>query len=120
MSPPLVPQVNQEVYFVLCDFDQHGQAYVETDPSQADRQTVIRNLIAGEYDRPISVIACNPAEGWARDVSESIAREIMRANTELATGTRPFVERLLEMISQRRALPPGRWLIGWGLPNGRR
>ena len=47
MSPPLVPQVNQELHFVLCDFGKHGQAYVETEPGQADRDTIVRNLIAG-------------------------------------------------------------------------
>jgi len=92
MSPPLVPQVNQDVYFVLCDFGKQGQAYVETDPSQADRETVIRNLLAGEFDRPLSVMA----EGWARDVSESIAREIAKTDDDpLPVGTRSFIDRLL-------------------------
>ena len=96
MSPPLVPQVNQELHFVLCDFGKHGQAYVETEPGQADRDTIVRNFIGGEYDRPISVIACNPTEGWARDVSESIAREIATTDDDLLpAGTRAFIRRLL-------------------------
>jgi hypothetical protein len=49
MSPPLVPQGNHDLYFVLCDFGKYGQAYVETDPGQADRETILRNFIAGEY-----------------------------------------------------------------------
>jgi hypothetical protein len=95
MSPPLVPRLNQEIHFVLCAFGKHGQAYVETDPGQTDRQTVIRNFIAGEFDHPISVLACNQAEGWARDVSESIAREIMQVDVELTDATREFVETIL-------------------------
>lgn len=95
MSPSLAPHIDQEIHFVLCDFGQHGRAYVETDPGQADRETIVRNFIAGEYARPISVIACNPVEGWARDVSENIAREIMRANADLTAGTRNFVERVV-------------------------
>jgi hypothetical protein len=94
MSPSLVPQVNQEVHFVLCKFGS-GQAYVETDPTEADRASIVRNFIAGEYDQPISVLACNQAEGWARDVSESIAREIMQVDVELTDGTREFVETIL-------------------------
>jgi hypothetical protein len=68
-----------------------GQAYVETDPLEADRASIIRNFIAGEYDRPIGVLACNPIEGWARDVSESIAHEIARTDADLTAGTRAFV-----------------------------
>ena len=33
----------------------NGQAYLEIDPGQADRETIVRNFIAGEYDRPLSV-----------------------------------------------------------------
>jgi hypothetical protein len=96
MSPPLVPQVNHQIHFVLCAFGRHGHAYVETDPGQADRQTVVRNFIAGEYDHPISVMACNLAEGWCRDISESIAREIAKTDDDLLTaGTRAFIDRLL-------------------------
>jgi hypothetical protein len=66
MSPPLVPRLNQEIHFVLCAFGKHGQAYVETDPGQADRQTVIRNFIAGEFDHPISVLQSGRGLGSRR------------------------------------------------------
>jgi hypothetical protein len=58
MSPPLVPQVNHELHFVLCDFGKHGQAYVETDPGLADRRAVIHNFIAGEYNQRHGVQSC--------------------------------------------------------------
>jgi hypothetical protein len=35
----------QDLYFVLCDFGRSGQAYVETDPTQADASTIVRNLL---------------------------------------------------------------------------
>jgi hypothetical protein len=38
--------------------------------------TVIRNLIAGEYSDPVRVVCFNTAEGWSRDVTEDIARDI--------------------------------------------
>jgi hypothetical protein len=37
----------QDLHFVLCDFGRSGQAYVETDPSQADASTIVRNLLDG-------------------------------------------------------------------------
>jgi hypothetical protein len=92
--PPLVPCHEYDVHLVLCDFGEHGTAYVETDPANADRNAVIRTLLAGEYERPISVIAFNLADGWVHDVSESIARSITKAGADmtLTAGTRAFVE----------------------------
>jgi hypothetical protein len=37
------------VYLVLDDFGRFGRAYRETDVSAADRQTVIANLLSGQY-----------------------------------------------------------------------
>jgi hypothetical protein len=65
------------VYLVLQDFGSFGQAYRETDPSQADRQTVLANLLCGEYERPLRIVAFNPTEGWARDVTAEIAGEAL-------------------------------------------
>jgi hypothetical protein len=101
MSPSLVPSLGHDLHFVLCDFGKHGQAFVETDPVHADRNTVICNLIAGEYERPLSVIACNPAEGWACDVSESVAKAIKKAGAPLTAGTSAFVE--LHVVASARS-----------------
>jgi hypothetical protein len=72
MSPAsLAPE--QDLHFVLCDFGRSGQAYVETDLTEADASTIVRNLLQGQYDRPVRVLALNVEEGWVRDVSEIIA-----------------------------------------------
>jgi hypothetical protein len=72
MSPvSLVPE--QDLHFVLCDFGRSGQSYVETDPTEADASTIVRNLLRGQYNRPVRVLALNVEEGWVRDVSEIIA-----------------------------------------------
>ena len=91
MSPPLVPSLGHDLHFVLCDFGKNGHAFVETDPAHADRDTVINNLIAGEYERPLNVIAVNLAEECARDVSESIAKAIVKDGALLTAGTSAFV-----------------------------
>jgi hypothetical protein len=51
-------------------FDRAGLAYVETDPAEADATTVVQNLLHGQYERPMQVLALNVDEGWSRDVSE--------------------------------------------------
>jgi hypothetical protein len=61
------------VYLVVNDFGKLGKAYVETDITEADRETTIRNFISGQYSNALRVVAFNTAEGWSRDVSEDIA-----------------------------------------------
>jgi hypothetical protein len=37
--------------------------------SQADLQTVVADLLFGQYRHPLRVVAFNTAEGWMRDIS---------------------------------------------------
>ena len=62
------------VYIVLNDFGPLGRAYVETDEAQADEATIVENILSGQYSQPLRVVAFNTAEGWARDVTEDVAR----------------------------------------------
>jgi hypothetical protein len=54
-------------------------------------------LAAGQYNDPVRIVAFNTAEGWARDVTEEIAREIKdrveRSDDEPSPGLRDFIER---------------------------
>jgi hypothetical protein len=77
-SPSIVPDPDdREIYLVLDDFGGHlGRAWPEADEERTDRETVIVDLIDGLFSNPVRVIAFNTAEGWSRDVSETIADEI--------------------------------------------
>jgi hypothetical protein len=77
-SPSIVPESNDhEIYLVLDDFGGHlGRAWPEADEERTDRETVIIDLMDGQYSNPIRVVAFNTAEGWSRDVSEEIADEL--------------------------------------------
>jgi hypothetical protein len=108
MSPlSLVPE--QDLHFVLCDFGRSGRAYVETDPTEADASTVVRNLLQGQYDRPVRVLALNVEEGWVRDVSEIIAAKVQdvarREEQGLTSGTRAFVEAHSDPTNEQQLLP---------------
>jgi hypothetical protein len=48
----LVPSLDADIHFVLCDFGRAGLAYVETDPAEADATTIVQNLLNGQYERP--------------------------------------------------------------------
>ena len=103
MSPSLVPSPDHDLHFVLCDFGKYGKAYIETDPSEADRDTIVRNMIDGQYGRPVRVIALNPAEGWSRDVSGEIAKAVLTAaeveDRVLPAGTSAFVQEQLRTLA---------------------
>jgi hypothetical protein len=69
-SPSIVPEADHGTYFVLNDFgDGLGRAWPEADEERTERETVIRDLLAGQYSNPVRVIAFNIAEGWSRDAS---------------------------------------------------
>jgi hypothetical protein len=94
--PSLVPSLNEDVHFVLCAFGRAGLAYVETDPAEGDATTVVQNLLHGQYERPLRVLALNADEGWSRDVSEAIAAKVRdvaaHEGRELTSGTLAFIE----------------------------
>jgi hypothetical protein len=82
--PSIVPDDEPTVYLVADDLGRTGRAWREADLETADLETVIQDLMAGEYKRPIKVVAFNTAERWSQDVSEDIAREIQhRFNLQL-------------------------------------
>jgi hypothetical protein len=99
----------QDLHFVLCDFVPSGQAYVETDQTQADASTIVRNLLDGQHHRPIRVLALNVEEGWVRDVSQVIAakvRDVARRDGQAVTGgTRGFIEAHTDTANQQQVLP---------------
>jgi hypothetical protein len=81
------------VYLVLNDYGKLGSAYVETDPAEANRESIIRNFLSGQYGNAVQVVAFNTAEGWSWDVSEDIAREILqrtRSRRKFGRGYQAF------------------------------
>jgi hypothetical protein len=75
-TPSIVPNgTDQTVYLVLNDFGSLGRAYCETVDRRSDLESVISDLISGQYDNPVRIVAFNTAEGWSEDASEDIARD---------------------------------------------
>ena len=64
---------------------------------RAERETVIRDLLDGQYSNPVRVVAFNTAEGWSRDVSGDVADELRRRSDfqlrELSESIQEFVQR---------------------------
>ena len=55
---------------------------------------MMSNLLSGQYERPVRVVACNPSEGWARDVTADIAGEALTRldQEDISPAARVFVE----------------------------
>jgi hypothetical protein len=95
----LVPATNAQksVYLVLDNFGGRlGHSWRETDEGRDDREAVLIDLMDGQYNDPIRVVAFNTAEGWSRDASREIADQIAlnceRDGLDIPPFLRSFVE----------------------------
>jgi hypothetical protein len=94
--PGLVPHFDVTVHIVLDDFGKAGRVYRETAEEDTTLGSVVDDLLTGQYENPVRVVAFNTSEGWSRDVSEDVAREVMRRvalrGRPLAASSRKFVQ----------------------------
>jgi hypothetical protein len=111
-SPSIVPDDpdDRDIYLVLDDFGGRlGRAWPETDEKHTDRETLITDLMTGQYSNPVRVVAFNTAEGWSRDMSEDIADELMRwyaeQDKEVPPSLEDFIDRHLTTASKQLPLP---------------
>ena len=61
-SPSIAPHgPQQDTYLVLDDFGPAftARAWRETDEDATDRKTLIHNLLSGEYNKPVRIVAFN-------------------------------------------------------------
>jgi hypothetical protein len=82
-SPSIAPHDgHQDIYIVLDDFGSLGRAWRETDETRTNRMALVRNLLDGQYENPVRIVAFNTTEGWSRDVTVDIADELRRRFVE--------------------------------------
>lgn len=98
-TPSIVPDVGSDTVFLVADcFGRTGDCvWREADADQTDFETVVRDVLAGQYSDPHRVIAFNLEEGWAKDVSAKVAREIQRlcdvADEDVPEALEDFLQR---------------------------
>ena len=96
-SPSIIQsdRLDRTIYLVLEDFSS-GAAWRETDEDRTDYRTVINDLLTGQYDNPLRVVAFNPWRGWSRDASEDVAEELAQRvefhEREVSEPLREFIE----------------------------
>ena len=106
-TPSIVPNDNDKtVYLVAEDFGKSGRAWREAEYEATDLETIIQDLLSGQYNNPFRIVAFNTAESWSEDVSFSVAAELRRRcekqMRELPSTISDFVNR--HEIQDRRQL----------------
>ena len=106
-SPSIVPHVaDRDVYIVLDDFGSRGRSWREMDEGRTDRTTVLQDMIEGQYNNPVRVVAFNTAEGWSRDVSADLAHELAQIVTNEREVVPSWVENFLDLHLKARFTEP--------------
>jgi hypothetical protein len=78
-TPSIVPNgCDQSVYLVMDDLGRLGRVWREADIEYTDFETVVLDLLEGQYKHPIRVVCFNSAEQWSQDVSADVAQELRR------------------------------------------
>jgi hypothetical protein len=75
-SPKVVPYGADETVYLVVDSFRSGTVYCETEVERTDLETIISDLLAGQFNSPARVVAFNTLEHWSEDVSADIAAEI--------------------------------------------
>jgi hypothetical protein len=63
---------------VVDDLGRLGRGWREAAEETADLETVILDLLDGQYKDPVRVVSFNTAEKWSQDVSADVAQELRR------------------------------------------
>ena len=75
--PRIVPYgADQTVYLVVDRFGQLGSGYRETEIERTELETIITDLMSGQFNDPVRIVAFNTLEHWSEDVSRQVADEI--------------------------------------------
>ena len=98
-SPGIVPFGADETAYLVVDSFSNGTVYRETEIEKADLETVISDLLTGQYNRPLRVIAFNTLEHWSDDVSSDIAAEIQ---TRCDIDGVPVPEHLADFVQEHQ------------------
>jgi hypothetical protein len=78
-TPSIVPRWDDhDVYLVVDDLGRLGRVWREADFEASVYETIVTDLIEGQYKNPTGIFAFNTAEGWSRDVSADVAAELRR------------------------------------------
>lgn len=75
-SPRVVPYGTDKTVYLVVDSFRSGAVYRETEVERTDLETIIGDLLSGQFNNPVRVVAFNTLEHWSEEVSADVASEI--------------------------------------------
>ena len=75
-TPTVVPYGADRTTYLVIDRFRGDTVYPETEVERTDLEAIIADLISGQFNDPVRIVAFNTLEHWSEDVSEYIAYEI--------------------------------------------
>jgi hypothetical protein len=93
------PVPDTDLFVIEADIVAQGRReryFAERDAARANRRDTLSDIVSGQIERVRRVLSFNPAEGWARDVSEDIAREALRTALDDRQGVPDHLMDFLE------------------------
>jgi hypothetical protein len=109
-TPSIVPRGDDhDVYLVVDDLGRLGRVWREADYAATDFETIVTDMLDGQYKNAVGIFAFNTAEGWARDVSADIAAELRRRCDlqlrDVPSDLQDFVDRHEQIDRSQLILP---------------
>jgi len=105
---------DQTVFLVVDRRRGMGSNCGEAEVERTDLESIIADLLAGQFNDPVRVVAFNTLEHWSADVSADIACEIQaRCDIEgesLPDHLHEFVENYRAHLRPRLRSRPTRWV----------
>jgi hypothetical protein len=90
---------DQTVYLVVDSVGVAGGMYRETEIERADLETVISDLLTGQFNAPVRIVAFNTLKHWAQDVSQEVAEGIQ---TRCDIEGEPVPEHVRDFVESHR------------------
>ena len=75
-SPGMVPYGADQTIYLVVDRFQKWHHHRETEIERTDLETIILDLLTGQFNDSVRLVAFNTLEHWADDVSADVAVEI--------------------------------------------
>jgi len=104
-SPSIVPadRLDRDIYLVLEDFGAcAGSAWRETDEGDTDLETVLQDIISGQYAYPVRIVRFNAVEGWSRDATPDVADALAERVANTDAEIRPALQDFIKANARRR------------------
>ena len=67
---------DETLYIVVDDLGQLGACPMEREIERTEFESVVADLMSGQFNEPLYVAAFNTLEHWSKDISIDVAREI--------------------------------------------